>query len=162
MNFYIYMKRFLFFASLVLLISPIVSSAQTIDFKVRGVGLGTSYKEVLRRLGKPMSNKKGGTNSCGGEMQVLRYSGLTITLDENEDKQNAVIFIEVASPKWKINSGGSVGASLKSVLAKFGQPDTTKIKSGLNALVYLDGDGSVTFYFRNKKLVKAVREENLC
>lgn len=156
------MKRFLFFVSLVFLVSPIVSAAQTIDFDVKGVGLGTPYQTVLRQLGKPLSSRKGRTNPCGGAKQVLRYSGLIITLDESEDKQSNVVLIEVTSPKWEIASGIGVGVSLKDVRGKFGQPNDTTTKSGSGTLIYLDGDGAVTFYFRNKKLVKVIRDENLC
>ncbi len=134
----------------------------TFPFKIKGVGIGASYQEVLRQLGKPLSNRKGGTNPCGGTKQVLRYSGLTITLDEGEDRQNIVVLIEVTSSKWEIASGISVGASSEDVQAKFGQPDDTTTESGLEVLRYFDGDGAVDFYFRNKKLVKVNRDLNLC
>ena len=137
-------------------------SAQTIDFEVKGVGIGASYQTVLRQLGKPLSSRKGGTNPCGGTKLTLRYSGLTISLDEDADRQNTVILIEVISPKWEVVSGISVGASLEDVQAKFGQPDDTATKSGSKILTYFDGDGAVTFYFRNKKLVKVNRDLNLC
>jgi len=156
------MKQFLFLVSLILFSLPTVSAAQTIDFKVKGVGIATSYQTVLRQLGKPLSSRKGGTNPCGGKKQVLRYSGLTITLDEDEDKQNIVVLIEVTSPKWKVASGISVGASLKDVQAKLGQSVELSKESGFEVLTYLDGDGAIAFYFRNKKLVKVTRDLNLC
>ncbi len=134
----------------------------TFPFEVKGVAIGTSYQTVLSQLGKPLSNRKRGTNPCGGTKQVLRYSGLTVTLDEGEDKQNIVVIIEVTSPKWEIASGISVDASLEDVQTKFGQPDDTATKSGSETLTYFDGDGAVTFFFRNKKLVKVNRDLNLC
>ena len=149
--------------------SPILANAKvsntprdTFPFEIKGVAIGTSYQTVLRQLGKPLSNRKGGTNPCGGTKQVLRYSGLTITFDEGEDKENIVVLIEVSSSKWEVASGISVGASSEEVQAKFGQPDDTKSESGLEVLSYFDGDGAVDFYFRNKKLVKVTRDLNLC
>ncbi len=138
-------------------------SAQTVDFEVKSVGNGTSYQTVLRQLGKPLSSRKGGTNPCGGTKLVLRYSGLKITLDDAGDtKEFNVVLIEVTSPKWQVASGISIGVSLEDVRAKFGQPDEMSKKSGLKLLAYLDGDGAVTFYFRNRKLVKVTRGLNLC
>ena len=129
---------------------------------IKGVSLGTSYQTVIRQLGKPLSSKKGGTNPCGGTKQVLRYSGLTITLDEDEDRQNIVVLIEITSPKWEVTSGINTSASLEDVRAKFGQSDEPITESGLEILTYGDGDGYVKFYFRNKKLVKVERNLNLC
>lgn len=134
----------------------------TFPFEIKGVGIGASYQIVLRQLGKPLSSRKGGTNPCGGTKQVMRYSGLTITLDESEDEQSDVILIEVTSPKWEVASRISVGKSLEEVRAKFGQPDDATAKSDLEILAYFDGDGAVNFYFRKKKLVKITRDLNLC
>jgi hypothetical protein len=156
------MKQFLFFVSLILFTLPTGAVAQTIDLKVKGVDIGASYQTVLRQLGKPLSNRKGGTNPCGGTKQVLRYSGLKITLDEDEDKQNIVVLIEVTSPKWEVASGVSIGASLENVRAKFSQSHDLSKESGFDVLTYSDGDGALTFYFRNKKLVKVTRDLNLC
>ena len=156
------MKRFMFFVSLIIFTLSTVSSAQTIDFNVKGIGIGTSYQTALRQFGKPLSNRKSGTNPCGGTKQTLRYSGLTITLDEGEDRQNIIVLIEVTSPKWEVASGIGVGASLKDMRAKFGQSGELSKELGFNVLTYFDGDGTANFYFRNKKLVKVNRDLNLC
>ena len=138
------------------------AAAQSVDFKIKGVGIGTSYQMVLGRLGEPLTNTKSGTNPCGGKRRMIHYSGLTIKFDEDESKQNIVIFIEVTSPKWEISPGISVGSSLRTVRTKFGRPNELLKRSGFDTVTYLDGDGAVTFYFRNKKLVKATRDLNLC
>lgn len=157
------MKRFLFFVLLVFFTLPTVASAQTINLKVKGVDIGAKYQTVLRQLGKPLSSRKGGTNSCGNTNLVLRYSGLTITFDDDGDGQNfIVVFIEITSPEWKVAPGISVGASLTDVQRKFGQTEKPTKEKGLENLSYFVTDGYANFYFRNKKLVKVNWELNLC
>lgn len=156
------MKRFAFAASIILFGLPVIIGAQTIEFKIKDVGIGTPYKNVLRQLGKPLSDKKGGENPCGGAKRILRYSGLKITLDESENKQNIVVLIEVTSARWELSTRIKVGATLNNVQNKFNESGELTKESGFDVLTYLDGDGAVTFYFRNKKLVKIIRDLNLC
>lgn len=133
------------------------------QFNVKGIGIGASYETVLRQFGKPLSSKKGKTDSCSESIKtILRYDGLTITFDEDEDEQNIVVIIEVTSPKWEVAPGVSVGASLEDVRAKFGQSNEVSKKSGFDVLTYFDGDGAANFYFWNNKLVKVNRDLNLC
>ncbi len=157
------MKRFLFFVSLIFFTLPTIASAQTIDLKVKGVDVGASHQTVLQQLGKPLSSRKGGTNPCGSTKQVLRYSGLKITLDEDADERNyTVVEIEVTSPKWEVASEISVGATLADVQTKFAQTEAPTKEKGLENLSYFVTDGYANFYFRNKKLVKVNWELNLC
>ena len=151
-------------------LSPLPSNAksaddlpQTIKLEVEGVDTGTSYQDVLRQLGKPLSSKKRGTNPCGGTKLTLRYSGLTVNLDPDADEQNfIVVLIEVTSPKWEVASGISVGASLEDVRAKFAKSSELRKENGLDYVSYFVIDGYANFYFRNNKLVKINWELNLC
>jgi hypothetical protein len=157
------MKQVLFFVSLVLFTLPTAASAQTIVLQVKGVDIGAKYQTVLRQLGKPLSSKKRGTNPCGNTKLVLRYSGLTITFDDDGSGRNfIVVVIEVTSPKWEVAPGISVGASLADVQKKFSQTEAPTKEKGLENLSYFAGDGYANFYFRNKKLVKVAWELNLC
>jgi len=158
------MKQFLFFVLLVIFTLPTAASAQTIDLEVKGVDVSASYQTVLRQLGKPLSSRKGGTNPCGNTKLTLRYSGLTITLDDDDgDGRNfSVVAIEVTSPKWEVAPGISVGASLADVQAKFAQTEKPTKERGLENLSYFVAEGYANFYFRNKKLVKVIWEFNLC
>jgi hypothetical protein len=137
---------------------------QAIKLEVKRVDIGASHKTVIRRLGKPLSSKKGGTNPCGGTKLTLRYSGLTVTLDSvDTDGQNfIVVSLEVASPKWEVASGIRTGASLQDVRSKFGQSSELRKKKGMYYVSYFVTDGYANFYFRNKKLVKVEWDLNLC
>lgn len=157
------MKRFLFLVSFIIFTLPIVASAQTIDLEVKGVDIGASYQTVLRQLGKPLLSRKGGTNPCGNTKLTLRYSGLTIILDDDGDGRNfTVVAIEMTSPKWEIAPGISVGVSFTDVQAKFAQTENPTKENGLENLSYFVTDGYANFYFRNRKLIKVVWELNLC
>ena len=134
-----------------------------IKLQIKGIHIENSYyKDVLRQFGKPLSSKKRGTNPCGGTKLTLRYPGLTVNLDPNENEQNFfVVFAEITSPEWEV-SGIRIGASLEEVRAKFGKSSELSKESGLETIWYYAGDGGADFYFRKNKLVKITWEMNLC
>lgn len=157
------MKQFLFLFSLIFFALPLMTAAQKIDLQVKGVDIGASYQTALRQLGKPLSSKKGGTNPCGNTKLMLRYPGLTLTFDADENGQNFIVVkIEITSPNWEVAPQVKVGVSLKDVKAKFVQTDKPEGKSGLEKLSYFVTDGYANFYFRGKKLIKIAWELNLC
>jgi len=136
---------------------------EMIKLQIKGVNIENSYYEdVLRQFGKPLSSKKRGTNPCGGTKLTLRYPGLTVSLDPDENEQNFfVVFAEVTSPEWEV-SGIRIGASLEDVRAKFGKSSELRKESKLETIWYYAGDGGADFYFRKNKLVKITWEMNLC
>ncbi len=94
------MKRLLFIALLLAFGLPLGVSGKVIDLRVKGVEIGTRYRTVLRKLGKPLSSKNGGSYPCDDDnrMMTLRYPGLIIKLiDEDERKYFFVASMEVTS-----------------------------------------------------------------
>ena len=142
---------------------PADDSPEMIKLQIKGIYIENSYyKDVLRQFGKPLSSKKRGTNPCGGTKLTLRYPGLIINLDPDENEQNFfVVFAEITSPEWEV-SGIRIGASLEDVQAKFGKSSELSKESGLETIWYYAGDGGADFYFRKNKLVKITWEMNLC
>jgi hypothetical protein len=118
---------------------------------------------VIRKLGKPLSARKGAGFPCDdGPLLTLRYSGLRIELIEDSGGRDYfVAAMEVNSLKW-ITSGIAVGASIKNVRKRFGQNNKTGRERGLENLTYYIKDGYANFYFRNNKLVKVNWELNIC
>jgi hypothetical protein len=157
------MKPFLLSILFVFLVFPVTIFAQTLDLKVKGIGVGTSYSTVLKKLGKPLSSKKHGSFPCdnGNSMLTLRYSGLVIKLIQDNNNQYFVASMEVTSPKWAA-SGIKIGASIREVQKRFGQNNNLSKERGLENLQYFNGDGYADFYFRNNKLTKVVWELNAC
>lgn len=166
------MKRFLFFVLLIVLTLPVSGQKKwrEVDLHVNGIGSGTSYSTVIRKLGKPRRSKTEKINAslaCSGSAEtrlILVYTGLEITLlGDGRGRNLSVYSIDVTSQKW-IASGISVGASIKEVQAKFGEPNSTAEKSGETILNYVTKAnlGGVNFYFRNNKLIKVTMTETLC
>ncbi len=157
------MKRLLFLSLLIIFALHLNASAQTIDLKVKGVEIGTSYSSVLEKLGKPLSSKVGGIVPCsdGSKLLTVRYQGLVIELSKDVDETNFTVFsMTVTSPRWSM-SGINIGADIKNVRTKYGSSKLIK-DEGMDSLIYYITDGFATFYFRNKKLVKVRWEFNFC
>ncbi len=101
-------------------VSPQTSTAE--GLKVNGVALGDSYKQVVRKLGKPSSEKKRKADECvGGTEMILSYPGLKFRLWDEPDnpKKFTVGFFEVNSAKWNV-SGARIGITAATVKKLFG------------------------------------------
>lgn len=154
------------FLMVIMLWSSVQAFAQpplenVIEPKINGVTLDSSYTVVIRQLGKPVQKKPGKSfySECS-ESRVtpltLRYAGLTIELSGDGKGRNfKVTKIELASSKWSIAPGINLGASIKDVRAKFGEPARIENESGARILIYFHkADGGASFHLRKNKLVK--------
>jgi len=159
-------EKFILFVWFTLVALPTIVSANEIDLRINGIGLGTSQSTVFRQLGKPLEIKKGEYDECGGDIRkILRYSGLTIELLGDGNGRNfTVTSIEVSSSKWLVASKIRVSVSPKSVQAKFGLPYNKGKEEGLQFYSYINkgNDGFADFYFRGNKIVKISWEYNPC
>ncbi len=166
------MKRFLFLVLLVFLTLPVFAQKKLseIDLRVNGIGSGTSYSTVVRKLGKPLRRKTErikASLACSNSAEThltLFYSGLEITLLGDGKGHNLDVYsIEVTSKKW-VASGISLGAGERDVLNKFGEPNSKADISGETVLYYVTKGnyGGVNFYFRDNKLVRVAMTETLC
>jgi len=166
------MTQLLFLALFFFLTFPVSAEKETpkIDLRVNGVGAWTPYSTVINKLGKPLRSKKVRTPanlSCSGEDETtltLFYSGLEVNLlGSGKGRSLEVYSFIVTSPKWSA-SGVNIGADIKQVLVKFGEPDFKEESSKETAFVYSmkDGIGAVTFSFRHGKLIEISMEGTLC
>lgn len=137
---------------------------QYIKIDINGVKLGTEFGKLLDIFGKPLLLKKEGQNPCGGEDKLIaEYEGLKFHLDGTGSNENfGVIYIDITSPKWKINKDFRIGATVKDIEARFGKKHTVENANGNKKLNYADTDGYVNFYFEDDKLIKIERILNLC
>ena len=141
-----------------------------IDLRVNDIGSGTSYSTVIKKLGKPRrrgTEKFDASSACSGSAEThltLFYSGLEVILLGDGRKGSLDVYsIEVTSKKW-IASGISIGANVKNVLNRFGEPSSKEEKSGETILYYVTKAnlGVVNFHFRSNKLIKVLMSETLC
>lgn len=141
-----------------------------VDLRVNGIGSGSSYSAVVRKLGEPLrseTQKLKAYEACSNSAEThltLFYSGLEIKLLGDGAGRNLEVYsIEVTGTKWTA-SGVSIGTSEKNVPAKFGKPISKEEKSGETIFFYVTKDnlGGVNFYFRNNRLIKMAMTETLC
>lgn len=168
----------------IFLTASVHAVSQTIDLDVNGISITSSYETVIEKLGKPRSEKKGGIVPCqeGRTLVTLRYPGLVLKLDNNDEGKDFGVFeVEVTSKKWLVNGtriGTSkddvnadsysslntqpiqIGASKDAVIAKFG-PGRELEDNGKPFLGYFI-DGYARFYFKNDRLTKIIWEFNFC
>lgn len=141
---------------------PLIAYTQTVKLKVNGIEVGTSYSTVIKKLGKPLSIKKG-TYPCeeGAKVIVTKYKGLSLAfLESYPAKKLFVAKAEVTSPQWNIPRV-RLGESVKQIRSKFSivKERTTP---GFDVYTTINGEGYAYFYFKKNKLVKVSWELNAC
>ena len=133
------------------------------DLEVNGIRSGTTYEEIVKRIGKPTSVKDVGKDACtDGMMRTLYYPGLKIELESDEKKRHyAVTAFEVTSGNWLIGGAFRIGDAPDAVTRRYGSPHS---ESSQDHLEYVSRDdlGMVDFKFENGKLIMARLQETLC
>jgi hypothetical protein len=150
-------------------IFPKVEQAKTpsfIDFKdltIKGIGLDSNDKDVIKKLGKPRSRKSIGFYNCE-ETKAIFYKGLEMSLAENTETKNWEVYqIELTSSNFQLDSGIKIGDSIESIKQKIGKDFSERKEKSITELDYYDGNyGWATFYFRNNKLEKINWLYNFC
>ena len=142
-----------------------------IDFRVKGVGLGSSEAQVLRHFGPPISSKRERIvdehEVCGPPytLLVLRYNGAVIELHGDLRGRNfAVVSIEITSPKFLVAPGIRIGMTEQEARSKLGAPLQVATASGFRNLYYVTkgNDGGGRLYIRDGRLVKIYWQYTLC
>lgn len=146
------MKKIILLTLFFLITFTVDISAQMVELNLNGIGIGTTRKDIFKKLGKPLSSQINGEFPCdNGKKLVTKYSGLTFEMiaDENET-DFFVATVIVTSPKWTV-SGIQIGASLEEVKNKFGNQKARK-EEGFDVLSYPNGDGYAIFFFKKNKI----------
>lgn len=117
------MKKLVF---LLILLFPLPAFSQHVvpkAVKINGVTLGSSYRTVIRRFGKPQKVEiEDADDGSGAKSRIVTYRGISFEfLQDYEKKQYYVAVIELTSRKW-LDRGIGVGASSAAVRKRFGEP----------------------------------------
>jgi hypothetical protein len=139
--------------------------------RVKGVGLDSTYGQVVKALGKPVMDGKPKEEGCiGGLEKNVEYSGLSFYFMDGDSKGGKTFEVkafEVTSAKW-IVSGVKVGDTEAVVRRKFGRKYTvktdpdTKEKSWSYEFGENEDPGWTTVYFKNGKVVKISAAHMVC
>jgi hypothetical protein len=144
-----------------------VSAQDEVDARINGIGAGTLYSAVIKKIGKPLRVNENGFGECaGGFLKTLYYEGFEIEfLSEDKRRNYTVTSMTLTSPKWSIAPEVRIGTDKKDVRAKYGQPNGVSVrKSGVELFSYTtkaNFDG-VYFYFRNNKLIRVEMFRTFC
>lgn len=152
-----------------------VQKTPTVELVVNGIKSGTGYSAIVKALGKPKSEKNLGTNECTEATEkLLRYEGLEITVEKGAtDREYRLLNMKITSPKLITDKEIRIGASPQQVTAKYGRtkyedaferPTEEKVFTGEKWLVYemKNGPGTVTFYFKDDRLIRIELEPTVC
>jgi hypothetical protein len=128
------------------------------DLKFNGVGLGSTYGQVVKALGKPSSETKPMREECiGGREKSAKYQGASLVFMDEVGKTFKVMAFDVTSPKYVV-SGIKVGDTQLTVRRVLGSKFTSEPEaaSGSTTWTYeMDGEtGSTRIKFKKGKVVE--------
>ena len=162
-----YMKRKTNIGALCLVIAlgASVAFSQTANpakLKVKGVGLDSTYGQVIKALGKPVKDGKPKEEGCiGGHEKDVEYNGLSFYFMDGDSKNGKTYEVKaftVTSGNW-IVSGVKVGDTATTVRAKFGRKYEVQKDDVTGQIMWnydmgdTAGPGTTTVHFKGGKVV---------
>ena len=153
---------------LVLAAAAFCQTADPAKLKVRGVGLDSTYAQMVKALGKPVKDGKPVHEECiGGREKKVDYAGLQLYLmdgDSRDGKTFQVVTFWVTSPAWTV-SGLRVGDAQAAVKAKLGSPTRVERRTDSGGLAWqyeFDSPGITTVIFKNGKVAEISSAFQMC
>lgn len=148
---------------------------QAIDpakIKVKGIGLDSTYAQVIKALGKPVKDGKATEEGCIGAFEKeVEYAGLSIYFMDGDSKDGKTFEVkgfEVTSAKWSV-SGVKVGDAESVVREKFGSsftssddPDGQGDKAWFYEFNEEGSPGFLTFVFKDGKVIHINASYQVC
>lgn len=143
------------------------------DLKISGIGLDSSNKDLIKKIGKPQKIRNDGDswNCLDSDTKTLFYRGLTVVVTEDEEsKKYKINDIDISSSRFQLDSGIKIGDDINYVFSKVGKPYHQTKDKDLDEYHFMvtnkndvSNDGGIaTFSFRNNKLVKIHWHYNFC
>jgi hypothetical protein len=157
-----------------LLIASSTTTAQTSNpakLRFRGIGLDSTYAQVIKALGKPTKNGPSTEEGCiGGQEKELEFEGVSFYLmngDSKGGKTFEVKSFEIKSPKY-VTSGVKVGDRPARVRKTFGRKYSTDRDPDTGETIWhyamndREGPGTTTFRFKNGKITSIASDFLVC
>lgn len=139
--------------------------------RFNGVGLGSTYGQVVKALGKPSRETKPKKEECiGGREKSANYAGASFSFmdgDSADRKTFKVVSFEVTSPNYSV-SGIKVGDSQLTVRRVLGSKFTSSAGdvAGTTDWTYEisdeEGPGWTTVTFKKGKVVSISSSYTVC
>lgn len=128
--------------------------------KLKGIGLGSDYSEVIKALGKPKIETTAEGDEChGGKLRTLVYDGMTLELSEPSEPETEyyVVSMGISTAKWQ-PFGIKIGATQTAVKRKLGNPTSQETDADTGERIWYfeesGGPSYTNFYFKNGKLIR--------
>ena len=161
---------------LIVVISFIASnvSAQTFNpakIRFKGIGLDSTYAQVVKALGKPGNEEIAKEEGCiGGHEKTIKYPGILFYMmdgDSKDKKTFEVKAFELTAPGYVV-SGIKIGDTPATVKKTYGRKYTadTERESGEITWLYAMNDrygpGTTAVVFKNGKVIKIGASYQVC
>ena len=162
------------FAFVILMFSIDAVSAQTVNtarIKVKGVGLDSTYAQIVKALGNPQSEEAPKEEGCIGAFEKnVEYPGISFYMMDGDSKGGKTFEVkafELTAPGYLV-SGIKIGDTPATVRKKYGRKytvDTTR-ESGMITWLYEMADrygpGTTVVVFKNRKVMKISSSYQVC
>ena len=136
--------------------------------KFNGVGLGSTYGQVVKALGKPSRESKPQREECiGGHEKTVNYPGVTFTLMDEGKKTFKVMSFDINSANYSV-SGIKVGDTQLTVRRILGSKFTSGAGDVLGTTDWTYeisdelGPGWTTITFKKGKVVSIGSSYTVC
>ncbi len=157
------MKRVLVPIAIILFLSA-AAAAQTVNpakLKFRGIGLNSTYAQVLAALGKPENEDAAKNEECiGGHEKSIKYPGISFYMMDGDSKDKKTFEVKgfELTARGYLVSGVKIGDSPAVVRKKYGRKYSVDTERGSGEITWLydmserDGPGTTRVVFKNGKV----------
>ncbi len=148
-------------------------SGQTVNpakVKFRGLGLDSTYAQIVKVLGKPKAEETKDEGCIGAHERYVDYSGVSFYLMDGDSKDRKTFEVKafnVTSSKYVV-SGVKVGDSPAIVKKKYGRKYVVKTDGEPGETIWYyemsdrDGPGAASVTFKNGKVIQIGSNYQVC
>lgn len=138
--------------------------------KFKGIGLDSTYAQIIKALGKPVTDEPPKKEECiGGREKHVEYEGISFYLmdgDSKDQKTFEVKSFELTTPNMLV-SGIKIGDTQARVRKIYGRKYTTSADAeGQTVWFYTmrekDGPGSTRVVFKNGRVAMIAADYQVC
>ena len=158
--------------SLIFAFAPL--SAQTVNpakIKFKGLGLDSTYAQIVNILGKPGLEDEPKKEECiGGREKYVSYPGITFYMMDGDSKDKKTFEVKgfEVSTSGILVSGIKIGDTPATVKRIYGRKYTVDTEREPGEIMWYyemndrDGPGTTTVVFKNGKVIKIASDYQVC
>ncbi len=146
-------------------------AVNTAQIKVKGVGLDSTYAQVVRALGKPQTEEAAKDEGCiGAHEKSVEYAGVSFYFmdgDSKDGKTFEVKAFEVTAARHLV-SGIKIGDTPSTVRKKYGRKHTVDTEREPGEIIWFYemndryGPGTTAVVFKNGKVIRISSSYQVC